>query len=148
MVRTLHSHCWGPLGSIPGRGIKIPTSCPKTKPGTCLVVQWLRFHAGNTGDPGSLVGNQYSMYHEVWQKIFKNNKNWKNCKMKRGFPVGSDSKESACKEDPSLIPGSGWSPGGGNGNPFQNSCLENPMDRGAWQATVHVVANSRTWLSN
>ena len=44
--------------------------------------------------------------------------------------------------DMGLIPGS--SPGGGNGNPLQNSCLENPMDRGAWWATVHGVAQSRT----
>ena len=44
------------------------------------------------------------------------------------------------------IPGSGRSPGGGNGNPLQCSCLENPMDRGAWWATVHGVANSRTRL--
>ena len=41
-----------------------------------------------------------------------------------------------------LIPGSGRSPGGGNGNPFQCSCLENPMDRGAWRATVHGVTKS------
>ena len=42
------------------------------------------------------------------------------------------------------IPGSGRSPGEGNGNPLQYSCLENPMGRGAWQATVHEVAKSRT----
>ena len=42
------------------------------------------------------------------------------------------------------IPGSGRSPGGGHGNPLQYSCLENPMDRGAWQATVHRVAKSRS----
>ena len=42
------------------------------------------------------------------------------------------------------IPGLGRSPGGGHGNPVQNSCLENPMDRGAWRATVHRVAKSRT----
>ena len=42
------------------------------------------------------------------------------------------------------IPGLGRSPGGGNGNPLQYSCLENPMDRGAWRATVHVAAKSRT----
>ena len=48
--------------------------------------------------------------------------------------------------DPGLIPGSGRSPGEGNGNPLQYSCLENPMDRGAWWATVHGVAKSRTWL--
>ena len=46
--------------------------------------------------------------------------------------------------DEGSIPGSGRSPGGGNGNPLQYSCLENPMDRGAWWATVHGVAKSRT----
>ena len=48
--------------------------------------------------------------------------------------------------DSSLIPGSGRSPGGGHRNPLQYSCLENPMDRGAWQATVHRVAKSWTGL--
>ena len=61
------------------------------------------------------------------------------------FTGGSDSKESACNaEDPSSIPESGRSPGEGNGNPLQYSCLENPMDRGAWQATAHGVAKSWT----
>ena len=46
--------------------------------------------------------------------------------------------------DTDSIPGSGRSPGVGNGNPLQNSCLENPMDRGAWQVTVHVVTKSQT----
>ena len=45
-----------------------------------------------------------------------------------------------------LIPGLGRSPAGGHGNPFQYSCLENPMDRRVWQATVHGVTKSRTWL--
>ena len=51
----------------------------------------------------------------------------------QGFPGGLDGKESACNAgDPGLIPGSGRSPGEGNGNPLQYYCLENPMDRGAW----------------
>ena len=51
----------------------------------------------------------------------------------KGFPGGSDSKTSACNVgDLGLIPGLARSPGEGNGNPFQYSCLENPMDRGAW----------------
>ena len=50
--------------------------------------------------------------------------------------------------DAGLIPGSGRSPGEGNGNLLQYSCLENPMDRGAWWAIVHGVAKSRTRLSN
>ena len=61
------------------------------------------------------------------------------------FPGGSDNKESACNVgDLGLIPGLGRSPGEGNDNPLQYSCLENPMDRRAWQATVHVVIKSRT----
>ena len=60
---------------------------------------------------------------------------------KVGLPCGSDGKESACNaRDPGSIPGSGLSAGGGNGNSPQYSCLENPMDRGTWQATVHGVA--------
>ena len=62
-----------------------------------------------------------------------------------GFPGGSDGKESACKAgDSGLIPGLGRSPGEGSGNPLQYSCLQDSMDRGAWRATVHVVAKSRT----
>ena len=60
------------------------------------------------------------------------------------FPCSLVSKRSACNaEDRGLIPGSGRSPGEGNGNPLQYSCLENPMDRGVWQATVHGVARVR-----
>ena len=65
-----------------------------------------------------------------------------------GFPDGSDGKESVCNVgNPSLIPGLGRSPGEENGKLPQYSCLENPMDGGAWQATVHGVAKSGTRLS-
>ena len=65
------------------------------------------------------------------------------------FPGGSDGKVSAWNAgDPGLIPGSGRSPGAENSNPLQYSCLENPMDGGAWWATVQGVAKSRTQLSN
>ena len=65
------------------------------------------------------------------------------------FPGGLDGKASAYNAgDPGSIPGSGRSPGEGNGIPFQYSCLENPMDRAAWQATVPGVAKSRTRLSD
>ena len=58
-----------------------------------------------------------------------------------GFPHSSVGKSSACNAgDLGLIPGLGRSPGEGNGNPLKYSCLENPMDRGAWQATVHRMA--------
>ena len=61
------------------------------------------------------------------------------------FPDGSEGRASACNVgDPGLTPGSGRSPGEGNGNPLQYPCLENPMDRGAWWATVHWVAKSQT----
>ena len=63
----------------------------------------------------------------------------------KGFPGGSDGKESACSvKDPGLIPWQEDSPGEGNGNPLQYSCLENSMDAGAWQATDHGVAKSQT----
>ena len=61
-----------------------------------------------------------------------------------GFPAGSDGKELACNAEDVWIPGSGRFPGEGNGNSSQCSYLENPMDRGAWQATVHGVAGSDT----
>ena len=64
-------------------------------------------------------------------------------------PGGSDGKNSACNAgDLGLIPGLGKSPGEGNGYPLQYSGLENSMDRGAWQATVHGVAKRWTQLSN
>ena len=65
------------------------------------------------------------------------------------FPGGSEGKASAFNAgDLDLIPGWGRSPGKGNGNPLQYSCLENPMDGEAWWATVHGVTKSQTWLSD
>ena len=67
----------------------------------------------------------------------------------RGFPGGSDGKESACNSgEQDSIPGSGRSPGEGNGYPIQYSSLENSMDRGAWLATVHGVTKSQARLSD
>jgi len=64
-----------------------------------------------------------------------------------GFPSHSDSKESVCDAgDLDSIPGSGRSPGEGNSNPLQYSCLENAMDRGAWWATGHGTAKSQIRL--
>ena len=64
-------------------------------------------------------------------------------------PHSSVVKESTCSAgDLGSVPGLGRSPGEGNGNPLQYSCLESPMDRGAWQAIVHGVANSGMRLSN
>ena len=72
-----------------------------------------------------------------------------------GFPDGSAGEESACNAGDTgyvgLIPGSGRSPGGGNGNSLQYPCWENPMDRGTWWATIHRVAEldmaEREWTS-
>ena len=84
-------------------------------------------------------------------------KNWtiiSDCNSPRkgeGLPGGSAVKESAfnagASGDSGSIPGSGRSPGGGHGNPLQYSCLENPMDRGAWWAIVHRVTKSQTRLN-
>ena len=67
-----------------------------------------------------------------------------------GFPCGSVVKNPPAGDagDPGLIPGLGRSPGEGHGIPLQYSCLKNPMDRGAWWATVHEVAKSQTGLSD
>ena len=80
---------------------------------------------------------------------------WKRMKLQHsltaymGFPGSSDGKASAYNAgDPGSIPGSERSPGEGNGNPLQYSCLENPMDWGAWEATAHGVAKSQTLLSD
>ena len=67
----------------------------------------------------------------------------------KSFLGGSDGKESACNvRELGSIPGSGRSPGEENGSPPQYSCLENPMDKGAWRARVPGVAKSQTRLSN
>ena len=72
-----------------------------------------------------------------------------DCLIIVSFPGGSEVKASARNVgDLGSIPGSGRSPGEGNGNLLQYCCLENPMDRGAWWAIVHGVAKSQTRLSN
>ena len=71
------------------------------------------------------------------------------CEIYRGFPGGlvkNPLTNAGDVRDVGLISGSGKSPGGGHGNPLQYSCLENPMDRGGWQATVHRLAQSWTRL--
>ena len=69
----------------------------------------------------------------------------KESTFKKGFPGDSDSKGSVClSADVDLIPGLGRFPGEGIGNPLQYSCLENPMDGGAWQSPAHDVAKGQT----
>ena len=84
--------------------------------------------------------------HKEWDTIERLNNN--NNQTKRASQVVLMVKNQPANagdlRDVSLIPGSERSPGGGHGNPLQYSCLENPMDRGAWWATVHGVTTSQT----
>ena len=97
----------------------------------------------------------WGRHREIWHKVGEGNgtkrlgwhcykaKHWQSSEVASlwwGFPRISVDKESVCNTgDLGLIPGSGRSPGEGNGSPLQYSCLENPMDRGACRATVHGV---------
>ena len=86
----------------------------------------------------------------VWYShLLKNFPQLLSSTQSKDFPGGVEIKVSASNAgDLGLIPGSGRSPGEGNRNPLQYSCLENPMDRGAWQTTVHRVPKSWTRLSD
>ena len=142
---------WSPCGGSrvlttepPGKTLVVdPEHClnkKKTKNCHCVVMevkldlQWWSFH------------NIY----KYWMSVYIRNKCNVVCQFSQliingGFPGSSIGKESACSaKDPGSIPGSGRSPGEGNSNPLQDSCLENPMNRGAWWATVHGVTRVRT----
>ena len=107
---------------------------------TCFSDMYLRWQVGSL--PLATPGKPHFMQHYtviicIMYSIYT-----------EGFPRGSDGEESACNAgDLGSIPGLGRSPGGGHGHPLLYSCLENPMDRGAWRATVHVVTKSQTRLS-
>ena len=82
----------------------------------------------------------------IWRWGAEANINKNGFMFMMSFPNGSDGKEPFCNAgDLVSIPGLGRSPGAGNGNQFQYSCLKNSMDRGAWQATVHEVVKSQLW---
>ena len=105
-----------------------------------------------------LVSHRGSPTRSTWTKSKKQNKciafgliatcekifqDLGNCNPRMSFPCSSVGKESGCSAgDPGSIPGLGRSPGEGNGNPLQYPCPENLMDRGAWKAAVHGVAES------
>ena len=103
-------------------------------------VNIMYFFPQNFGPYFQLNPNFPNIFTDIWNFEFT------LCIM--GFPGGSDSNLPAMWENLSLIPGSGISPGEGNGYPLHYSCLESLMDRGAWWAPVHRVAKSRIWLSN
>ena len=93
----------------------------------------------------SLMSEKYSQY----PGIDHHGREYEKEYVSMGFPGSSVGKESACNvKDLGSIPGWGRSPGEGHGTPLQCSCLENPMDRGAWWATVHGVTESQTRLSD
>ena len=99
---------------------------------------------GKSGAISEYVCRVRQQFLALFLKFPKLDTEWKWSKL-----VVSGVKASACNAgDLGSIPGSGRSPGEGNGNPLQYSCLENPMDRGAWWAIVHGVAKSRTRLSD
>ena len=97
-----------------------------------------------------VIGFRAHLANSGWAHLFLKIRNMYLFLLKYSFfPSGSDGKGSAWNEwGPSSIPGSGQSPGEENDNPLQYSCPENPMDRGAWWATVHAVAKNWAWLSN
>ena len=105
----------------------------------------------------SCIGRQILYHWATWESpswathsFFLNFLNWYAHKIHiLGLPRWLSGKESACQAgDAGSTPGSGTSPGEGNGNPLQYSCLGNPIDRGDWRATVHGVAKSQTRLSD
>ena len=98
--------------------------------------------------PSFTTGEIHSMFHLSGKFVSYSNTQL-SCNIAIYSSGGLEDKASAYNAgDPSSILGLGRSPGEGNGNPLQYSCLKNPMDRGAWQATVHRVAKSRTRLND
>ena len=112
------------------------------------------FHQPSLLDEETVLSEETCLVSDSLKRI-GNNQMYSMAKIiyivKQGFPGGAGGKDSACQcrlgiKDTSWIPGLGRSPGGGNGNPLQYSCLENPMDRGAWRAIAHRVTKSQTQL--
>ena len=105
--------------------------------------------------PGHIRFSVLCVKHDAWDMVESQwiCVEWRTQRLLEIFSfhlIGSDSKKSACNAgaagDVNSIPGLERCPGGGHGNPLQYSCLENPMDRGAWWATVHGVTKSQTRL--
>ena len=118
---------------------------------TSFIELWLE--SGVCSDSPFINSSRFSLYlkenwffwkevHILYQFYFT------RASKSEGFPGGASRKNLPASggdiRDKDLIPGSGRSPEGGHGNPLENSCLKNPMDRGVWQATVHRVAQSQT----
>ena len=145
--------------------IALFSSCPQSFPSSgSFPMSWL-FPPGGQSIGASVSVSVLSMNIQGWfplgltglislqseelSRVFYNTTVWKHQFLGAQLPGGSDGKASAYNVgDPGSIPRLGRSPGEGNGNPLQYSCLENPMDGGAWCTTVHGVTKSRTWLSD
>ena len=92
---------------------------------------------------------EYILLQQIWISVLQYILLKYSIYCSSSFTDDSESEKSACNAGyPGSIPRSGRSPGEGNGYPFQYSCLENSMDRGARRATVHGIAKNRTWLNN
>ena len=148
-VFRFHPFCSMCQNFIPFNGwIKYSTVWVELASQVVLVVKNLLANAGDRRDMGSIPGLGRSpggeyLLSEPWDLTFLV---VVAPQEGRDFSGGSDGKESACNEgELGLIPVLGRSSGEGNGNPLQYCCLENPMDRGAWWATVCSV--SQKWLS-
>ena len=131
-VRDLGSIPWS--GRSPGAGQGNPLQYSYLKNPMDRGAWWATIHDATKS--GTLLKQLSTDAHKYYDLLYLN----------RGFPHSSVSKESACSAggDPGSIPGLGRSPGGGNGNSLQSSYLKNPMDRGAWRATVHGITESDT----
>ena len=107
------------------------------------------FPGGTCGtEPACQCRRHKRRWFNPWVGKIPLEKGWLPTSVFLGFLAGLAGKESACNAgDLGPIPGLGRSPQGGNGNPLQYFCLENPMDRNAWRATVHEAAKSQTQLS-
>ena len=106
----------------------------------------LGYQRVSSGPFGMTLGHRHNGL-DVLHRHQEGSLNQSNLVNIMGFHSGSDDKEPACNAgDRDSISRSGRSPGEGHGNPLQYSCLENPLDRGAWQATIHRVTQSQTQL--
>ena len=133
------------LLSLRGEKMKLPLTPPLPGLNMCLGILASCMLTKNPGRDSSDPPLLPPSWHEI-KTIILGSIHWR-LEPSQGFPCGSDGKESARSVgDQGLIPELGRSCGGGYSYPLQYSCLENPMNRGAWWATVHGVAKSQTWL--
>ena len=135
------------ISSTGAETLSCPLLCSLTHSRYSVSIWWMN-EFGN--DPTQSLPNIMYSINASWMRMKQANlARLPSFEPRFHFPGGSDSKTSAYNVgDPGSIPGLGRSPGEGNGNPLQYSCLENPMDGGAWLATVHGVAKSRIRLSD